>query len=175
MKTKRVCLQCGKNFWRDKWISQKCCSIKCGLVYRGHTKTYVEKTCPQCKKVFKSEAWKYQIYCSHKCATNSQKTTNSKLKQPRKKIKGNRRLSGYRFVMEEKIGRELTPKEHVHHIDMDNQNNSPDNLYLYHSNKAHGDGHATINKLTKSLLQQKIIKFELGKYYLGEIDDAWIG
>lgn len=49
--------------------------------------------------------------------------------------------SGYvrehRLVMEQKIGRILDPKEVVHHLDGNPQNNHPDNLHLYGSNKDH--------------------------------------
>jgi hypothetical protein len=43
----------------------------------------------------------------------------------------------HRLVMEEKLGRRLSPTEVVHHRDEDPSNNHPDNLVLYESNAAH--------------------------------------
>ena len=36
----------------------------------------------------------------------------------------------HRWVMEEKIGRELHQNEHVYHLDGDARNNHPDNLII---------------------------------------------
>lgn len=49
----------------------------------------------------------------------------------------------HRLVMEKKLGRFLDPKEVVHHIDENKQNNVPENLELFpnsreHHNKRHG-------------------------------------
>jgi hypothetical protein len=43
----------------------------------------------------------------------------------------------HRIVMHDKIGRRLMAGEVVDHIDGDNQNNHPDNLRVFPSNKAH--------------------------------------
>jgi len=43
----------------------------------------------------------------------------------------------HRLVMEEQLGRLLEPGEVVHHLDDDQQNNSPENLKLYPSNGEH--------------------------------------
>lgn len=43
----------------------------------------------------------------------------------------------HRLVMEQVLGRFLTPDEVVHHIDGDKQNNHPDNLQVYGSNPDH--------------------------------------
>lgn len=43
----------------------------------------------------------------------------------------------HRLVMENKLGRYLTPLEVVHHIDGDKLNNSPDNLELFSKNSEH--------------------------------------
>lgn len=43
----------------------------------------------------------------------------------------------HRLVMEKKLGRQLTKKEVVHHIDGDHANNNPANLEVYESNSEH--------------------------------------
>lgn len=43
----------------------------------------------------------------------------------------------HRLVMEQVLGRHLEPSEVVHHKDGNKQNNHPDNLELYSSNKQH--------------------------------------
>lgn len=57
------------------------------------------------------------------------------LDHPSKTHNGYIRL--HRLVMEQKIGRYLTPEEVVHHIDGDPQNNQPDNLELFDHNGLH--------------------------------------
>ena len=51
------------------------------------------------------------------------------------------RSNGYVYehilVMESKLGRRLKPDEVVHHIDKNKQNNSPDNLMLFASQREH--------------------------------------
>ena len=43
----------------------------------------------------------------------------------------------HRLVVEKVLGRYLTPREVVHHIDGNKQNNRPDNLQVYGSNGKH--------------------------------------
>jgi predicted transcriptional regulator len=47
----------------------------------------------------------------------------------------------HRLVMEEKLGRYLTPKEVVHHVNKDTLDNRPENLVLYDSNARHLQEH----------------------------------
>jgi hypothetical protein len=46
-------------------------------------------------------------------------------------------VSEHRLVMEQKIGRKLTTREVVHHIDGDPQNNDPANLMTFQTNAEH--------------------------------------
>jgi len=43
----------------------------------------------------------------------------------------------HRYAMEQKIGRYLNPKEHVHHINGDRTDNNIENLFLFHNNSEH--------------------------------------
>lgn len=53
----------------------------------------------------------------------------------------------HRLVMEEKIGRYLTPKEVVHHIDKNKKNNDIDNLMLFENDREHHKFHQEIKEL----------------------------
>jgi hypothetical protein len=46
-------------------------------------------------------------------------------------------VAEHRLVMESKIGRYLTQKEVVHHIDGNPENNHPDNLMVFQTNQQH--------------------------------------
>ena len=52
-------------------------------------------------------------------------------------VKGGKYVAEHRLVMEEKLGRYLTRKEVVHHVDGDRQNNHPDNLMMFPTNAKH--------------------------------------
>ena len=65
--------------------------------------------------------------------------------------------------MEEKIGRELSSGETVHHIDMNSQNNKIENLYLFKNESEHIKAHH-LEKLVSWLLEAGVIIFENGVY-----------
>lgn len=50
---------------------------------------------------------------------------------------GKRYVAEHRLVMEKILGRYLTRKEVVHHIDGDQSNNAPQNLMMFPENKVH--------------------------------------
>ena len=54
---------------------------------------------------------------------------------PNKSVKNT--VLEHRFAMECKIGRYLTAKEVVHHIDFNKINNEPDNLMLFENQAKH--------------------------------------
>ena len=109
---------------------------------------YSDKICLYCKKSFnrkkrkdglltRPSIYKIQKFCSQKCAKSSRiKPEGSKRKDGyvRVTIDGERRYL-HRHVAEQKLGRKLRKKEHVHHIDGDKSNNHPDNLEIIEGTK----------------------------------------
>ena len=61
----------------------------------------------------------------------------------------------HRIIVEEKIKRKLSSKEHVHHIDLNKLNNDINNLYIC-SNKEHVRMHFSAMKIGFSLFGEKI-------------------
>ena len=76
-------------------------------------------------------------------------------------------LQEHRLVAEEILGRSLTKEEVIHHIDHDRQNNKPENLALFESQKAHSHFHTQLKQFgeTRTLLREiekrKIINLSL--------------
>ena len=75
-------------------------------------------------------------------------------------------VAEHRLIVEQKIGRKLQGKECVHHIDFDKTNNKIENLHLFKSPKNHMEGHRSIEKLGRELLERGVIEFDnnSGKY-----------
>lgn len=70
----------------------------------------------------------------------------------------------HRLVMEQQLGRVLEPTEVVHHINMVQDDNRPENLYLYKTNRDHFLCHGSLNKCVADLINRGIIIFEGGRY-----------
>jgi len=87
--------------------------------------------------------------------------------KPLIELKQSCKFRPYRRVMELSIKRRLLPNETIHHIDMNKQNNSIDNLYLC-SNSKHHIAHGTLNKAVSELMKRGIIKFTDGEYVIVE-------
>ncbi len=58
-----------------------------------------------------------------------------------------------RLIMEKKIGRYLTRKEIVHHIDGDKINNNPENLYLFENQSKHWKYHLHLRRIVKKMVR----------------------
>lgn len=110
--------------------------------------------CKQCSRPFKTYLSFIKAnegkFCSRGCAHQSRRGPAISInKQGYKKIKLKGHPSAnswgfmleHRYVMEKKIGRPLTPKESVHHLDHNKLNNHPDNLLLT-TRKDHAIAHA---------------------------------
>ena len=115
-----------------------------------------EKQCPVCNVLF-STRWEKQNCCSRSCARKLDAIRNGghshtwkggrwKVNTGYWKIKkdGHPRAdkNGYVLehivVMEEKIGRYLSPTEHVHHKNGKRDDNDPENLELWHKKDPFG-------------------------------------
>ena len=72
-----------------------------------------------------------------------------------KKING---ISEHRLIMEKKIGRPLTKKEVVHHLNGDKKNNKIHNLMLFPNQKAHASFHSKITQFGYTNPMKKMIR-----------------
>jgi len=70
--------------------------------------------------------------------------------------KGNTWEYEHRMVMAKEIGRQLTDKEVVHHVDFNSLNNNIDNLFLYVDGREHTMSHHELERLIYSLLEKQI-------------------
>lgn len=67
----------------------------------------------------------------------------------------------HRFLMEEYIGRKLTPEETVHHDDFNKLNNKITNLTLFPRNKDHAHWHRQVRQF--GMTQPRITEIRLLK------------
>lgn len=79
-----------------------------------------------------------------------------------------KRVYTHRTKIEEQIGRKLSSKEIVHHIDGDKNNDDISNLYLCSNNSEHMNLHDQLEKISCELVKNGTIKFDkdTGNYYL---------
>lgn len=165
----KTCLTCNKSFYISPSRTHiKNCSYECNKVWRLTNQKKFEPL-PNCKcgcgDLVKSHRSKY-IFGHHPQPTvrrglfkkghkglTGEKSPNwrggsSLMRNGYLQISiGGKRKYLHRVIAEQKYGRELKPTEHVHHLDHDKLNNSPDNLVVlsptehasYHSNVMWGN------------------------------------
>lgn len=141
--SERVCRVCGKAF-KAKYAQQTYCSVPCKNTAITKDKTCI---CAVCGKNFERPHGKTRAYCSRSCAN---KARADGMKMPTitldARVVGDtvKSTSGYlmvrmngkkvmqhRLVMEQVIGRPLTPGERVHHRNGKRDDNRPENLELW--------------------------------------------
>lgn len=137
------CKFCNKIF-NYKYNGQKFCSKKCYDNFQFQGKTI---NCLFCDKIIKiNPSNKNRKFCSRKCmglykiGSKNQNFSGGKINKAngyRYITYKYRKIPEHRLVVELLIGRKLTKKEQIHHIDGNRLNNSPSNLYLFKSNSEH--------------------------------------
>ena len=141
---KYTCQFCGKEFEGRADIKRIYCSRECHnkamtkegeIINRNHIYHLECKVCGKEFIAYNPE----QPYCSHKCSGIAHRgSANSHYKNGTydhfgyiKELKVN---GGYRFthrgVVEDRIGRKLSSKEHIHHINGDTKDNRIENLII---------------------------------------------
>jgi len=73
-------------------------------------------------------------------------------------------VSEHRMIASKIIGRKLTKKDIVHHIDGNRLNNNPSNLFIT-DNKGHSYAHASLMTIGYYLLKNNKITFKEGNYW----------
>ncbi len=78
----------------------------------------------------------------------------------------------HRKVMQDAIGRPLSSKEIIHHIDGNKLNNELSNLFLCSSTSEHRDIHSQLEQLSLYLVRCGVITFSQGVYQLADEHQA---
>lgn len=147
------CAICSKNFYNERNPEAKTCSRSCNakLVAQERRKKFKPPLCKTCGKECLRESRRQ--YCSNACSARARWGQNNHRWKGgvRKHSEGyvyrkadfhpNADKEGYvlehRLIMEGLIGRLLTKKEVVHHINGIKNDNRPENLELLESQSHH--------------------------------------
>jgi len=88
------------------------------------------------------------------------------IKTGRKLLARNRYAFLHILEAERKLGRPLTGKEIVHHIDFNRLNASPDNLIVCSDPKEHAEIHGSLERACGVLLQKNMLGFNGQRYFV---------
>lgn len=171
------------NFWRNKTrkdsYGHEC--IECIKKLKHYGKTFKCEICGEdfvikhrnvlrrktfkCKTCLAKEAIARLIKYNKDNYTG--KIINEKGYELTRDIVNKKYILSHRKVVQNNIGRKLTKKEVVHHIDGDKTNNNISNLYITEA-KEHNKIHASLEKIAFILLEKGSIIFnkETGLYEL---------
>ena len=133
----RSCEICGTEFkiWPCRATTARFCSRTCqGQAMRGKPSARaagLTKPCAQCGVQFKVQLSKLNIrfYCGRRCASQALRSLTPRLAYVTISANG-RQVYEHRHIMERVLGRPLTRKEHVHHINGNPTDNRIENLEL---------------------------------------------
>jgi predicted nucleic acid-binding Zn ribbon protein len=135
------CPVCKKMF-KPIGTKQTVCSKSCARSFFPSKKKYIRKPCPICGKTVTDR----RTYCSKSCANRGwvgpgRKPNIGKYIRIYKPDYPGSDKTGYipeqRYVMEQHLGRLLTKKEVVHHLNGDRHDNRIENLHLCQSTSDH--------------------------------------
>lgn len=133
------------------YVRHKTCSLRCSRIAAHNAGNFPNTrpatpptlTCPQCGKIVprpynkSNQSYNYkQKFCSRDCANAAQFKGGSVHSRD-----GYIHVAGrhaHRLVMEQAIGRKLTPSETVHHKNLIRSDNRPENLELWASRHPRG-------------------------------------
>jgi hypothetical protein len=146
----KICEICGKEYETYLSKKQKCCSLDCKNKFVS--KKLKQKGIPKnwhpeigFKKKEKNIMWKGGRFKS-----GSYILVHSP-KHPCRNSSGY--VMEHRLIMEKKIGRFLTKKEVIHHLDHNKSNNSLDNLFLFESTNRHVAYHELLKSIVREVLK----------------------
>ena len=133
-----MCAVCSNAFTK-KFRAQICCSRECGNRYKSADRTQV---CPVCGETFERPHGKSRTYCSRTCAMTGRNRQGQGKSHPEgttinhsagyiQQKRDGVWVMQHRLVMEQVIGRPLTPDERVHHRNGKRDDNRPENLELW--------------------------------------------
>ena len=78
-------------------------------------------------------------------------------------VKGRGSVAEHRYLVEKKLGRKLSSREQVHHINCNKRDNRIENFYLSDNASKHRKCHTSLEKLTEKLMERNFIQFNTNK------------
>jgi hypothetical protein len=149
-------------------------------LYRGRyvRQYYIERNCSCCHSsvlVDRHNAMRQKyFFCSKKCRSDARSAPDGRKKYKRGSIVGGHILvkaashpaarkgfvSEHRLVIERHVGRYLREEERVHHINMVEDDNRLENLFLCSSNSEHHKIHGSLNECVITLMNRGHLMFD---------------